>query len=88
MPFIHFLLFPIAALGGNKRIKNFSISTSINTLKATATIICQVCASISTVPIKVETFAVEGYNGLFRHFLAKLRRESKCSKNATKLTTH
>jgi len=43
MPFIHFLLFPIAALGGNKRIKNFSISTSINTLEATI-IILQVYA--------------------------------------------
>jgi hypothetical protein len=34
----------------NKRIKNFSISTSMNMLEATATIICQVCESISTVP--------------------------------------
>jgi insertion element IS1 protein InsB len=27
---------------------------------------------------KAETFAVEGYNSLFRHFLARLRRKSKC----------
>jgi len=27
---------------------------------------------------KVETFTVEGYNSLFRHFLARLRRKSKC----------
>ena len=27
---------------------------------------------------KAETFAVEGYNSLFRHFLARMRRKSKC----------
>jgi insertion element IS1 protein InsB len=27
---------------------------------------------------KAETFTVEGYNSLFRHFLARLRRKSKC----------
>ena len=27
---------------------------------------------------KAETFTAEGYNSLFRHFLAKLRRKSKC----------
>jgi insertion element IS1 protein InsB len=27
---------------------------------------------------KAETFTVEGYNGLFRHFLARMRRKSKC----------
>ncbi len=27
---------------------------------------------------KAETFTVEGYNSLFRYFLAKLRRKSKC----------
>jgi insertion element IS1 protein InsB len=27
---------------------------------------------------KAETYTVEGYNGLFRHFLARLRRKSKC----------
>lgn len=25
-----------------------------------------------------ETFTVEGYNSLFRHFLARLRRRTKC----------
>jgi insertion element IS1 protein InsB len=31
---------------------------------------------------KAETYTVEGYNSLFRHFLARLRRKSKCySKN-------
>lgn len=36
---------------------------------------------------KTETFTVEGYNSLFRHFLARLRRrKSKCySKNADRL---
>jgi insertion element IS1 protein InsB len=27
---------------------------------------------------KTETFTVEGYNSLFRHFLARMRRKSKC----------
>jgi insertion element IS1 protein InsB len=27
---------------------------------------------------KAETFIVEGYNSLFRHFLAPMRRKSKC----------
>ena len=27
---------------------------------------------------KSETFTVEGYNSLFRHFLARMRRKSKC----------
>ena len=27
---------------------------------------------------KAQTFTVEGYNSLFRHFLARLRRKSKC----------
>jgi insertion element IS1 protein InsB len=35
---------------------------------------------------KAETFTVEGYNSLFRHFLARLRRKSKCySKNTDRL---
>ena len=27
---------------------------------------------------KKETYTVEGYNSLFRHFLARLRRRTKC----------
>ncbi|NAW49960.1 IS1 family transposase, partial [Elizabethkingia argentiflava] len=27
---------------------------------------------------KAETFTVEAYNSLFRHFLARMRRKSKC----------
>ena len=27
---------------------------------------------------KAEAFTVEGYNSLFRHFLARMRRKSKC----------
>jgi insertion element IS1 protein InsB len=27
---------------------------------------------------KAQTFTVEGYNSLFRHFLARLHRKSKC----------
>lgn len=35
---------------------------------------------------KAETFTVEGYNSLFRHYLARMRRKSKCySKSTTML---
>ena len=35
---------------------------------------------------KAETYTVEGYNSLFRHFLARLRRKTKCySKSQTML---
>ena len=27
---------------------------------------------------KKETFTVEGYNSLFRHFLARMKRKTKC----------
>ena len=27
---------------------------------------------------KAETYTVEGYNGILRHFLARLRRKTKC----------
>jgi insertion element IS1 protein InsB len=30
------------------------------------------------VQTKAETFAVEGYNSIFRHFLARMGRKSKC----------
>jgi insertion element IS1 protein InsB len=30
---------------------------------------------------KAETFTVEGYNSLFRHFLARMRRKAKCYSN-------
>lgn len=37
-------------------------------------------------PSKAETFTVEGYNSLFRHFLARFRRKTKCySKSETML---
>jgi insertion element IS1 protein InsB len=34
---------------------------------------------------KAETFTVEGYNGLFRHFLARLRRKTKCYSKCPKM---
>jgi len=34
------------------------------------------------VQTKKETFTVEGYNSLFRHFLARLRRKTKCYSKA------
>ena len=34
---------------------------------------------------KAETFTVEGYNSLFRHFLARMRRKSKCYSKCVKM---
>ena len=34
---------------------------------------------------KAETFTVEGYNSLFRHFLARLRRKTKCYSKCQKM---
>ncbi len=34
---------------------------------------------------KAETFTVEGYNSLFRHFLARLRRKTKCCSKSKKI---
>ena len=34
---------------------------------------------------KAETFTVEGYNSLFRHFLARMRRKSKCYSKSLKM---
>ena len=37
---------------------------------------------------KAETFTVEGYNSLFRHFLARLRRKTKCYTKAKYMLIH
>ena len=34
---------------------------------------------------KAETYTVEGYNSLFRHFLARLRRKTKCYTKSIKM---
>lgn len=34
---------------------------------------------------KAETYTVEGYNSLFRHFLARFRRKSKCYSKCRKM---
>jgi insertion element IS1 protein InsB len=34
---------------------------------------------------KKETFTVEGYNSLLRHFLARLRRNTKCYSKSEKM---
>ena len=34
---------------------------------------------------KAEIFTVEGYNSLFRHFLARLRRKTKCYSKCQKM---
>ncbi|MCF6361222.1 MAG: IS1 family transposase [Cyclobacteriaceae bacterium] len=36
---------------------------------------------------KAETFTVEGYNSLFRHFLARMRRKSKCYSKSIEMLT-
>jgi len=36
---------------------------------------------------KSETFTVEGYNSLFRHFLARMRRKTKCYSKKIKMLT-
>jgi len=37
---------------------------------------------------KAETYTVEGYNSLFRHFLARLRRKTKCYTKAKYMLVH
>ena len=34
---------------------------------------------------KAQTFTVEGYNSIFRHFLARMRRKSKCYSKSIKM---
>ncbi len=34
---------------------------------------------------KAETYTVEGYNSLFRHFLARMRRKTKCYSKCEKM---
>jgi len=34
---------------------------------------------------KAETFTVEGYNSFFRHFLARMRRKTKCYSKCKKM---
>jgi insertion element IS1 protein InsB len=36
---------------------------------------------------KKETFTVEGYNSLFRHFLARMRRKTKCYSKKIEMLT-
>ena len=37
---------------------------------------------------KAETFTVEGYTSLFRHFLARMRRKSKCYSKSKEMLKH
>jgi insertion element IS1 protein InsB len=34
---------------------------------------------------KAETYTVEGYNSFFRHFLARMRRKTKCYSKCVKM---
>ena len=34
---------------------------------------------------KAETYTVEGYNSMLRHFLARLRRKTKCYTNSLEM---
>ena len=40
----------------------------------------QIIPAEQHVQYKAETYTVEGYNSLFRHFLARMRRKTKCYK--------
>jgi len=40
------------------------------------------------VQTKAETYTVERYNSLFRHFLARLRRKTKCYTKAKYMLIH
>lgn len=37
---------------------------------------------------KAETYTVEGYNSLFRHFLARMRRKTKCYSKCNEMLEH
>ena len=37
---------------------------------------------------KAETYTVEGYNSLFRHFLARMRRKTKCYSKCDEMLEH
>ncbi|MCP3659368.1 MAG: IS1 family transposase, partial [Bacteroidetes bacterium] len=37
---------------------------------------------------KAETFTIEGYNSLFRHYLARMRRKTKCYSKCVKMLEH
>jgi len=51
------------------------------TIKSVMTDYCKACQKVVPKEIptqsKAETYTVEGYNSLFRHFLASLRRKNK-----------
>ena len=49
---------------------------------------CHVSPEEQLVQSKVETFTVEGYNSILRHFLAKLRRKSKCYSKTKHMLIH
>jgi len=35
--------------------------------------------------LKAQTYTIKGYNSLFRHFLARLRRKSRCYSKSKKM---
>ena len=37
---------------------------------------------------KAETYTIEGYNSLFRHFLARMRRKTKCYSKCDEMLEH
>ena len=45
----------------------------------------QFLLDVEHVQSKAETFTVEGYNSQFRHFLARLRRKTKCYSKSVKM---
>ena len=47
--------------------------------------IIQDCKHIQS---KAETYTVEGYNSLFRHFLARMRRKTRCYSKCDDMLEH
>ena len=45
----------------------------------------QIIPTEQHVQSKAETYTVEGYNSLFRHFLARMRRKTKCYSKCIKM---
>ncbi len=48
----------------------------------------QIIPAEKHIQTKAETYTVEGYNSLFRHFLARMRRRTKCYSKCIKMLEH
>ena len=48
----------------------------------------QIIPAEKHIQTKAETYTVEGYNSLFRHSLARMRRRTKCYSKCVKMLEH